>query len=268
MDNQQILVKTFDLGSAFTFRVPYLLNGIVVDSFTGTPANVVLHSNPEPDDVSGADMVRQKRSWLKATQTQFYIVNKVADEGKTLTLRYLTKFEQADPGSQLGQLVDTDGTAINPATEDKQDDLIDTIGEVQASPTQYTLLDRLKSIFSSIGEVQESPTQYTLLDRLKSLMGYVAPATTPTVYNVTLTLADTEYSQALPTGTKKVAIHLQDQAAFRIAFETGKVATPTAPVLSYPAGCEYFIERLSLTGATLYIASPAAAKTAEVEVWT
>lgn len=267
MTAQQILTKTFDLGSTFVFRVPYLVYGLVVDNFNGTPAYVVVHSNPEPDDTSGADMVRQKRTWLKANQTQWYIVNKTAEAGKTLTIRYLTKFEQTDPGSQLGQLVDTDGTAINPATEDKQDDLIAIVGEIDASPTQYTLLDRLKSIFSSIGEVQESPTQYTLLDRLKSIMGYVAPATTPTVYHVTLTDADFEYSQALPSGTKKVAIHLQDNTAFRLAFETGKVATPTAPYISYPAGCEYFVEGVLLTGATVYLAAPAASKTAEIEVW-
>jgi len=268
LDTQHIVTKTFDLGSTFTFRVPRLYFGLVVDSFTGTPANVVIHTNADPSDLAGADMVRQLRQVLKATPTQFYIVNKVAAAGKTLTVRYLTKFEQADPGSQLGQLVNTDGSAIDPATEDKQDDLIATIGEVQESPTQYTLLDRLKSIWSSIGEVQESPTQYTLLDRLKSIWRGVARVTTPTIYHVTITDADAEYTQALPANTKKFAIHLQDYSGFRLAFETGKVAAPTAPYLTYPSGCEYFLDGADLTDNTIYIAAPAASKVAEIEVWT
>ena len=245
LDTQHIVTKTFDLGSTFTFRVPRLYFGLVVDSFTGTPANVVIHTNADPSDLAGADMVRQLRQVLKATPTQFYIVNKVAAAGKTLTVRYLTKFEQADPGSQLGQLVNTDGSAIDPATEDKQDDLIATIGEVQESPTQYTLLDRLKSIWRGVARV-----------------------TTPTIYHVTITDADAEYTQALPANTKKFAIHLQDYSGFRLAFETGKVAAPTAPYLTYPSGCEYFLDGADLTDNTIYIAAPAASKVAEIEVWT
>lgn len=95
---------------------------------------------------------------------------------------------------------------IDPATEDKQDDIIEILGEVQASPTENTVLDRLKdlltdivlssgtnnignvnllniadsiidpategkqdSIISILGEVQASPTENTVLDRLKDI---------------------------------------------------------------------------------------------------
>ena len=40
-------------------------------------------------------------------------------------------------------------------------------------------------------------------------------ATTPTKYALALTLADTEYSQALPANTKKFRIHLRDFATFQ-----------------------------------------------------
>jgi hypothetical protein len=53
-------------------------------------------------------------------------------------------------------------------------------GEVQASPTANTLLDRVKTLHTDIaalqalvGEVQASPTANTLLDRLKTLQGYL-----------------------------------------------------------------------------------------------
>jgi hypothetical protein len=43
------------------------------------------------------------------------------------------------------------------------------VGEVQATPTANTILDRLKALATRIGEVQEAPTQYTLLDRLREI---------------------------------------------------------------------------------------------------
>ena len=43
------------------------------------------------------------------------------------------------------------------------------LGEVQASPTANTVLDRLKTLSTLIGEVQASPTANTLLDRLKTI---------------------------------------------------------------------------------------------------
>jgi len=91
--------------------------------------------------------------------------------------------------------------------------------------------------------------------------------TTPTKYAVTLTSANTEYSQALPADTKKFRIHLRDYATFRLAYETGKVATPTDPYETIPAGSEKYEDGLNLAALTLYLASPVAAKTAEVEAW-
>jgi len=51
------------------------------------------------------------------------------------------------------------------------------MGEVQATPTEYTLLRRLKDLVTGatvavtgMGEVQATPTEYTLLRRLKDLV--------------------------------------------------------------------------------------------------
>lgn len=51
-----------------------------------------------------------------------------------------------------------------------------------------------------------------------------------TNYTITLTTADTEYSQVLPNGAKHVFAHIRDGSSsnhFRVAWEAGKVATPT-----------------------------------------
>jgi len=92
-------------------------------------------------------------------------------------------------------------------------------------------------------------------------------ATTPVIYNVTITTLDTEYSQALPANTKKFRIHLQDFATFRLAYVTGKVATPSAPYETIPANSEKYEDGLSLAALTLYFASPVSTKIAEIEVW-
>ena len=95
-------------------------------------------------------------------------------------------------------------------------------------------------------------------------------ATTPYIYNVTMTLADTEYSQALPAGCKAYALSVQDGDAtknFRYAFVTGKVATPTAPFVKCLCTDVPYAENLNLTAATLYFACSEAGKVMQIEAW-
>ena len=96
-----------------------------------------------------------------------------------------------------------------------------------------------------------------------------AIATTPTVYNVTMTNLDIEYSQALPANTKILEFRCQDTGfATRFAFETGKVATPTAPYRTLGAGESKTLDNLNLTTKTLYFACSTAGKVMEIECWT
>ena len=90
---------------------------------------------------------------------------------------------------------------------------------------------------------------------------------TPTEYNVTLTNANTEYSQALPSGTRKVVFRCRTSADVRYAWGTGKVAGPVAPYQTLRAGAEYATDGINLTGKTLYLASSTAGVIAEIEVW-
>lgn len=86
-------------------------------------------------------------------------------------------------------------------------------------------------------------------------------------YNKTLSVADTEYSQALPAGCKYFSIkgRAGETAVIRFAFVTGKVATPTAPYASLSAGSSYSSpEKYSAGGDTIYLASATAGAVVEI----
>jgi len=89
----------------------------------------------------------------------------------------------------------------------------------------------------------------------------------PTLYNITLTIANTEYSQALPANTKKFTVQIRDGTSFRLAFVTGKVATPTEPYLSIGANSAYWEDNIQPSTLTLYLACGSADKTAEIVCW-
>lgn len=92
---------------------------------------------------------------------------------------------------------------------------------------------------------------------------------TPTVYNVTLTNADTEYSQALPANCRGFEFQARTEALVRYAFVTGKVATPTAPWLTLKAGDAYASPPINQAASpsTLYLASPVAGTIVEITAW-
>lgn len=96
---------------------------------------------------------------------------------------------------------------------------------------------------------------------------YPKPVTTPTVYNVTLTVADTEYSQALSADTREYRFRCRTLFDVRFAFETGKVAIPTAPYLTLPGGSDYWSDNDKLAATTLYFATDEAGVVLEIETW-
>lgn len=92
-------------------------------------------------------------------------------------------------------------------------------------------------------------------------------ATTVTIYNVTMTNADTEYNQALPANTKGFSFAVRDGTDsynYRLAFATGKVATPTEPYVKRLGNVSVEKDNLSLTSPTLYFACSSAGKVAEI----
>lgn len=93
------------------------------------------------------------------------------------------------------------------------------------------------------------------------------PVTTPTIYNLTLVAADTEYSQALNDNTREFRFRCRTLFDVRFAFEADKVATPTAPYLTLPGGSDYWSDNDNLTSTTLYFATDEAGVVIEIEEW-
>ena len=78
----------------------------------------------------------------------------------------------------------------------------------------------------------------------------------PTIANLTLTLAATEYSYDLPTNTKKAIIKARGANDVRIAF----VSTDTnTTYVTIPAGGQFSFDMIYLRGQTLYAQCPGAA---------
>jgi hypothetical protein len=92
---------------------------------------------------------------------------------------------------------------------------------------------------------------------------------TPTVYNVTCTLANTQYSQALPTNCRMFEFQARTDYDIRFAFVTGRVATPTAPYMTLKATDFYWSPAINQDGtpSTLYVASAEAGTVVEIIAW-
>lgn len=89
-----------------------------------------------------------------------------------------------------------------------------------------------------------------------------------TEYNITLTSADTEYSQALPANTKKIEFWSRGKYAFRHSFVTGKVAGPTEPYLTAFTNSAYESPgTANLTSKTIYFATDVPGDVIEMRVW-
>ena len=89
-----------------------------------------------------------------------------------------------------------------------------------------------------------------------------------TIYNVALTAADTEYSQQLPADTRGIEFQSRGGNAIRFAFETGKVAGPTAPYATLDGAQNWYKSDLMLTATTtIYFASAVGSDTCELIVW-
>ena len=108
------------------------------------------------------------------------------------------------------------------------------------------------------------------IDRIAQILENSTKETVANTYNVTMTLADTQYSQVLPDGTKSITYGVQGGVStdsYRTAFITGKVATPTAPYESLLGDVVVNKDGLNLVGKTLYFASSAAGKVMQIRTY-
>ena len=92
----------------------------------------------------------------------------------------------------------------------------------------------------------------------------IEEATTPTIYNVTNTVASTEYSQALPTGTRKFTIKPRG-GALKFCFTASGSGSL---YINLDDGQGFSEDNLKLTSKTLYFQSPTAGSITEIIAWT
>lgn len=98
-----------------------------------------------------------------------------------------------------------------------------------------------------------------------TVSGGLAPVSSPTIYNVDLTLAGTEYSLAIPAGTKRIQIKNRNGQLTRLAYTAG--GTSVAWLTITPGSVSNEVD-LAVTALTVYLQAPSAAGTvAEVVVW-
>jgi len=90
------------------------------------------------------------------------------------------------------------------------------------------------------------------------------------VVNVAMAAADTEYEYQFPANVERFTMGLRDQTkAWRFSNLTSKVATPTEPYKTMPAGAEYEEQGLIMPiDNTVYFASGDAAQVMEIVFWT
>ena len=143
------------------------------------------------------------------------------------------------------------------------DDTLNVTQPLHAGERHLLLVDNGDNTYSLAASVQDS----ALPDGAATAAKQTPPVTTPTLYNVTLTSADTEYLQALPANTRDFRFRCRTLYDVRYAFATGKVATPTAPYMTLPAGSDYISDLNNLTSITLYLASAQAGVVVELEAW-
>ncbi len=142
------------------------------------------------------------------------------------------------------------------------------VTDIATSAKQDTLLTELQAK-ADLDETQPiSAAALPLPSSASTAANQQAAATGATIFNVTMTNADQEYSQALSANTRRFSLQCLTDFDVRFAFETGKVATPTAPYALVRAGMNYSAEQLNLASVTLYFASPDAGKVAEIICWT
>lgn len=125
----------------------------------------------------------------------------------------------------------------------------------------------LESTVGNITDIEVASGDGTLIaltKRLRTLLGSSSTidvsTATPTIYNITLTAANTEYSQALPANCRGFEFQCQTGVTCRWSNVTGKVAAPTAPYMTLQPNAFYSSPPINqgASPSTLYFASASA----------
>ena len=88
----------------------------------------------------------------------------------------------------------------------------------------------------------------------------------PTVYNLALTTANTQYSQAF-SNAESITFQNRSESDIRYAWVTGKVATPNVPYMTLKSGYVFSKDNINIASGTMYFAHGVGGITVEIEVW-
>ena len=84
------------------------------------------------------------------------------------------------------------------------------------------------------------------------------------IYNLTMTSANTEYSQAFPAGCTKITVQCRDAYDVKICFTSGQSGTTYWTVKS---GGGYWEDHISATLTTIYAQCATAGQVLEIICW-
>lgn len=173
-----------------------------------------------------------------------------------------------DPGEQYFKdgfwvwFVNTWLPAVGDAAGHLQVDVL-TSGLPAGSATaahQVTMITALQLIDDLRGALDSVDTDELVVNVDETVL----QAATHNIYNVTMTLANTEYSQALPANTKKFTIKCRSYNDVKLCF------TALASGVTYitiPAGMTYWDDLINPATLTLYFQCPIAARVIEIVAW-
>jgi len=90
----------------------------------------------------------------------------------------------------------------------------------------------------------------------------------PSIANVRIIDANTEYSHMLPKGCKKFTLHVRDGTAIRVSFRSGVVAKPNPGYWTLKANTSWSEDNLDIEGDIwLYFACTSTNKVVELILW-
>lgn len=144
---------------------------------------------------------------------------------------------------------------------------ITTDAEAVGNGSLVAIMKRIRTLLSGALSVTFPAAQaVTVANATLATAEMKPPTATPSNYAVTCTNANQEYSQALPAGTRKVRINARTAVDIRIAWVTGKVATPTDPYMTIKSGTVFTLDDVYWSGAkTVYLASGTAGTVVEIQ---
>jgi hypothetical protein len=114
----------------------------------------------------------------------------------------------------------------------------------------------------SLRQVTDEQAQSILSSILSALGGAVT--TSPNIFNLSLPLANTEYSQSITNGAVKVTLRTRLISNLKLGFAVGESSTK---FITIPGGSSYEIDMIKTNNLTLYVQSDRAGNVLEVVEW-